>query len=277
MLAEKSESNEPIRGRRRPRRSHFILIAVLALLLVFSSYFTYLTVSLPDVEPLVSRNPEMTALMELRFGEGQDKREQEWRPLDQISERLVQAVVMAEDAGFYHHNGFDFYEIRESIRRNLREGHRARGASTITQQLAKNLYLSTEKTLQRKLKEAILARRLERHLSKNRILELYLNVIEWGDGIYGAEAASREYFGKPAAELDAAEAAFLAAMIPNPRYYQPSKRYDSLKRRQERILDWMHMAGHLDDDELKAAARKRLPLTLPSPQGGEDFSAGNPS
>jgi monofunctional biosynthetic peptidoglycan transglycosylase len=130
------------------------------------------------------------------------------------------------------------------VRRNLEQGEYARGASTITQQLAKNVFLSTEKSLNRKLKEAILAYRLEQALSKNRILEVYLNVIEWGDGVYGIEAAARTYFGKSAAYLDPAEAAFLAAMIPNPRQLNPATRFDSVKRGQERILVWMSRLPH---------------------------------
>jgi len=136
------------------------------------------------------------------------------------------------------------------------------GASTITQQLAKNVFLSTEKSLHRKLKEAILTYRLERALTKNRILEIYLNVIEWGDGIYGIEAASRTYFGKPAASLDAAEAAFLAAMIPNPRRLNPATRFQSLKAGQERILGWMFRAGFLSEEELERAKSQTLHLRV---------------
>jgi monofunctional biosynthetic peptidoglycan transglycosylase len=156
------------------------------------------------------------------------------------------------------HHGFDFYEIKESIKKNLQRGGYARGASTITQQLAKNLFLSTDKSIHRKLKEAILTIRLERALSKRRILEIYLNVIEWGPDIYGVEAAARVYFGKRAQSLDAAESAALAAMIPSPLRLQPDKNMKSLKVRQERVLGWMKMAGHLTEEEYRAAVEQPL-------------------
>ena len=254
-------------------RRHLFFSAVLvfgALALGLAGYVAYLTVSLPSVEYLRSTNPHPTSLMQQRANEAQAQGKehghvQYWVPLDRISESVVQAVRMGEDAAFFTHSGFDLHEIRESVRRNLERGVFARGASTITQQLAKNLFLSTEKSLNRKLKEAVLAYRLERALSKNRILEIYLNVIEWGDDVYGIEAASRTYFGKSAAYLDAAEAAFLAAMIPNPRWLHPATRFDSVKRGQERILGWMSRAGFLTEEELEAAKTKKLRLRVSSP------------
>ena len=186
------------------------------------------------------------------------KRVQAWVPLDRMSEPLVDAVLMGEDAGFFGHRGFDLYEIRRAFERNWEEGRTVRGASTITQQLAKNLFLSTERSYGRKLEEALLASRLEKALSKKRILEIYLNVIEWGDGIYGAEAASRDVFGKSAGGLDAAEGALLAAMIPSPLRLQPCERPKSVRARQERILRWMHRAGRLTKEEYEAALAERL-------------------
>ena len=250
-------------SQRRFLRLRYILLSIAALAFVFFAYLAYLTVSLPDVEQLQNINPDATSLMSQRWKDaverGQEpKRIQEWIHLEQVSERLVQAVIMGEDAGFWVHNGFDFYEIKESIRRNIERRGLARGASTITQQLAKNLFLSTEKTITRKLKEAILTYRMEGHLSKHRILEIYLNVIEWGEDIYGIEAASRVYFGKRASQLDAAESALLAAMIPNPRRFNPSRNMKSLKVRQERILGWMKMAGHLTEEEYKTAREQQL-------------------
>ena len=232
--------------RRRFQRRHFIVVSIFALVLIFFAYLAYLTVSLPTVDYLRENNPDATSLMRERWDEAREagkepKRIQQWVPLDDISERIIQAVVMGEDASFFTHRGFDFYEIRESIRKNIERGRFVRGASTITQQLAKNLFLSTEKSLNRKLKEAILTYRLERDLSKRRILEIYLNVIEWGENIYGVEAAARIYFGKRASQLDAAESALLAGMIPNPRRLHPSKNMEALKVRQERILEWMKM------------------------------------
>ena len=262
-------TNQPASKKGFSRR-HPLLSVFAAVVGVFIAYLTYLTVSLPSVEFLRSRNPDTTSLMAARAAEARSKREepkhvQYWVPLNEVSERVLQAVRMGEDAAFFSHSGFDFHEIRESVRKNFQRGEYARGASTITQQLAKNLFLSTEKSLHRKLKEAILTYRLENALSKKRILELYLNVIEWGDGIYGVEAAARTYFGKPAAYLDAAEAAFLAAMISNPRRLNPAKRFDSLKVRQERILGWMSRVGFLTEEELAHAKEEKLDLKVESP------------
>jgi monofunctional biosynthetic peptidoglycan transglycosylase len=260
-----------------PRKGFFrrhLFLSTLGLIgslaLAFAGYVAYLTVSLPSVEYLRSTNPDSTSLMQQRADEartqGKELRHfQYWVPLDRISENVVQAVRMGEDAAFFTHPGFDLHELRESVRRNFEEGEFARGASTITQQLAKNLFLSTEKSLNRKLKEAILTYRLERALSKKRILEIYLNVIEWGDGVYGIEAAARTYFGKSAAYLDPAEAAFLAAMIPNPRQLNPTTRFDSVKRGQERILVWMSRVGFLSDEELEAARTQELRLRVSGP------------
>ncbi len=232
----------------RPRVLWVALI-VAAPVLLGGGFVTYLLRTLPDVDYLVRKNPSETALMTARGGE----RTQLWSLLAEISPRLVQAVLMGEDAGFYGHNGFDTHEMKEAFKRNWEEGRTVRGASTITQQLAKNLYLSNERTYARKLKEAILTYRLERALSKSRILEIYLNVIEWGDGVYGAEAAARDLFGKSARRLDAAEAATLAAMIPNPRQLDPCEQPKSVRVRRNRILNWMHGADDLTDQELKQA------------------------
>lgn len=266
-LLDDSRPEPPRKGffRRHLLLSAFLLLSAVVIL-PLAGYVAYLTVSLPPVEYLQSTNPDPTSLMRQRASEAQARGEepkhvQYWVPLDRISESVVQAVRMGEDAAFFTHSGFDLYEIRESVRRNLERGRFARGASTITQQLAKNVFLSTDKTLDRKLKEAILTYRLEQALSKNRILEIYLNVIEWGDGVYGIEAAARTYFGKSAAYLDAAEAAFLAAMIPNPRHL----RVDSVKKGQERILGWMARAGFLDEQELQAARTKQLRLRVTGP------------
>jgi monofunctional biosynthetic peptidoglycan transglycosylase len=241
------ERQDPPREHRNKLRIALGLgLAPLAALLV---YALVLLVSLPDVSYLAHENPTETALMRERGGEAV----QHWIPLDRISESLVQAVIMAEDAGFYGHEGFDIHEIEQAFKRNWEEGRTVRGASTITQQLAKNLFLTTERSYLRKLKEAILTRRLEKELTKDRILELYLNVIEWGDGIYGAEAASQQVFGKSAADLSVVEAATLAAMIPNPFRLDPCKSPHANRTRRDRILRWMHMAKHIDDEELRRA------------------------
>jgi monofunctional glycosyltransferase len=197
-----------------------------------SAFLVYEIITFPNVAKLAVENPKSTAWMDLRDAEAREKgktprRSQTWVPLNSISPHLKNAVLIAEDAAFFQHDGLDYNEIREAIKLNAEKFEFARGASTITQQLAKNLYLSPSRNPLRKLKELILTFSLERNLSKKRIFEIYLNVIEWGDGIYGAEAAARTYFGKSSASLSEGEAAALAAVIINPRRYspvQPNKR-----------------------------------------------------
>jgi monofunctional biosynthetic peptidoglycan transglycosylase len=162
-------------------------------------------------------------------------------------------VLISEDSAFFQHSGYDLEQIKESARRNWREGRFARGASTITQQLAKNLYLSTSKNPLRKIRELFIAQEMERTLTKQRIFEIYLNVIEWGDGIYGIEPAARRYFGKGARELLPEEAAILAAMIPNPRRYTPARNLRYLERRKGEILSRLARYSYLPQEEYEAA------------------------
>ena len=216
------------------------------------------------VSRLRSQNPTSTSLMLARVDEAGAKGEtapfqQSWVPLDRISVNLQRAVLAGEDTNFATHHGFDYDAIQKAWERAQQEAQREakkegeddpgwfpdtsafkRGGSTISQQLAKNLYLSSQKSFLRKGQEAVLTIFLERELSKRRILELYLNVIEWGDGIYGAEAAAQHYFHKPAAVLNANEAAFLSAMIPNPRtVFNPQVNPRRVARRQRIILRGM--------------------------------------
>jgi monofunctional biosynthetic peptidoglycan transglycosylase len=205
------------------------------------AYFAYVYLTLPDVRALARTNPTTTAFMELRTQEAEAKGRpfrvrQRWVPYAQISNHLKRAVLIAEDSAFFDHEGVDLNQIRESLERNWEEGRFVRGASTITQQLAKNLYLSPSRSPLRKLKELLITRRLEAELSKRRILEIYLNVIEWGDGIFGCETAARAYFGRPAAVLAPTEAALLAAAIINPRELNPARPSRRLVRRQQIIL-----------------------------------------
>ncbi len=181
----------------------------------------------PPVATLAKQNPAVTSFMEYRQdqwarqGRGPSYR-QNWVSLGSISRNLVLAVTIAEDDKFWQHEGFDLDGMEDAFLRNIEEGRIAAGGSTITQQLAKNLWFTPEKSLSRKAKEAIMAWRLERELSKKRILELYLNVVEWGDGVFGAEAAARHHFGKSAAALTSWEAARLAAVLPNPLRWSPT-------------------------------------------------------
>jgi len=206
--------------------------------------FTWLA-SLPDIKPLAQTNPTTTPLMEIRQARAVEKgrptkRKWTWVPLNRISTNLQRAVIAAEDASFFHHEGFDWKGIKNAALNNLEAGEMKHGGSTITQQLAKNLYLSSERSLLRKAQEALITRLLEHHLTKGRILELYLNIAEWGHGVYGAEAASRHHFGKPATELTQDEAAWLAAMLPSPLRYDPIRKTATLTRRHDRILRWLH-------------------------------------
>lgn len=219
-------------------------IAGLAALGFAGVAYVYLT--LPDVRPLRARNPAATAFMELRAKEaaarGQTPRwRQRWVSYEQISPNLRRAVLAAEDSAFWQHDGVDLEQLKESIEINIERGRLVRGASTITQQLAKNLYLSPSRYPLRKLRELFIARDLEVELSKRRILEIYLNVVEWGDGIFGAEAAAQAYFNKPASALDAEEAALMAGALINPRVHNPAKPTRRLKRRQEIILRRMEL------------------------------------
>lgn len=204
----------------------------------------YVYLTLPDVRPLATTNPKTTAFIELRKAqtraEGRvPRRDQRWVRYERISSNLKRAVLVAEDDAFWQHDGVDLDQIKESIERDLERGRMVRGGSTITQQLAKNLYLSPSRNPIRKLKELIIARRLEAELSKRRILELYLNVVEWGDGIYGAEAAARAYFHQSASLLGPGESALLAGALVNPRVLVPTRPNARLLRRQRLILSRM--------------------------------------
>jgi len=251
------------------------LVFVGALLL----WFLFELITFPNISRLRSENPTTSSLIEYRLSQAQaDGREPRkfmiWMPMEQISPNLQRAVLAGEDARFFQHNGFDWDAIQKAWDQAVEEGKKEareeceenattkddkkncgndeddwippmpsfkRGASTISQQLAKNLFLSEERNFLRKGREAVYTYFLERELTKKRILELYLNVIEWGDGIYGAEAASRAYFKKSASDLTRDEAAFLSAMIPSPlNIFNPQKNRKRVVRRQKVILKGMN-------------------------------------
>jgi len=227
----------------------------------------YVYLTLPDVRPLATVNPGDTAWMELRTSEaaaaGKRLRHvQQWVPYTRISQNLKRAVLAAEDDAFFEHEGVDLEQMRRSFEEDLKNGKISRGGSTITQQLAKNLYLSPSKDPLRKLRELIIARRLEVALTKARIFELYLNVIEWGDGVWGAEAASRTYFRTSAASLSREQAALLAGAIINPRLYSPAHPPARLVRRQHIILTRM---GGYEPPPPAPAPVPQAPADLPSP------------
>jgi monofunctional biosynthetic peptidoglycan transglycosylase len=220
---------------------HLLLVPVLAA----AGFLSYGLATAPDVARLAKANPNTTVLIEARLAEAAEKGRPftlswTWVPLTSISPHLQRAVIVAEDWSFYQHHGFDWEGLQEAFTRNWEQGRLRRGGSTITQQLAKNLYLSSEKSLLRKAREALIALEIERCLSKQRILELYLNVAEWGHGVFGAEAAARHHFEKSADELTEEEAALLAALLPSPRRHDPIRHPSLLTKRQEEILYWMH-------------------------------------
>ena len=249
------------RSRRRSTIRRIVRLFLLIGLGVVIGFLGYQLIMLARVARLRSNNPTSTSLIDARAEEalsrGQEfRRTHVWLPLDRISPNLQRAVLAGEDTNFVTHNGFDYQAIQKAWDEAQRaaakeakiEGDNEsdwlpylpdfkRGASTITQQLAKNLYLSSDKTLIRKAQEAIITIFLERLLTKRRILEIYLNVIEWSDGIYGAEAAAQHYFRKSATSLSASEAAFLSAIIPNPRtVFNPKINPRRVARRQRIIL-----------------------------------------
>jgi len=184
----------------------------------------------------IDHNPSRSAFMSARLADMRDddpdaELHHRWVPYERISRNLKRAVMASEDAKFLQHDGFDWEGMQTAWEKNLKKGRIVAGGSTISQQLAKNLFLSGKRTPWRKGEEAIITFMLEQMMSKRRIFEIYLNVIEWGDGVFGAEAAARHYFRKPASALTASEAARLAAMVPNPRYYDAHRATRYLERR----------------------------------------------
>src|SRR5215203_5320525 len=229
-------------------------------------WLMYEIVTFPSISRLRTENPTTSSMIEYRLSEavaeGREPRKfMIWTPIEQISPNLQRAVLAGEDSRFFQHNGFDWNAIEKAWDEAVKQGEKEakeegdydpndwippmpnfkRGASTISQQLAKNLFLSEDRNFLRKAREALYTYFLERNLNKKRILEIYLNVIEWGDGIYGAEAASRVYFNKSASQLTPQEAAYLSAMIPSPlNVFNPKKNPKRVVRRQKAILRGMN-------------------------------------
>jgi monofunctional biosynthetic peptidoglycan transglycosylase len=225
-----------------PRRFRRWLSRLLvALMVVVLGYHAWL---FAQVWWLRGHNPSTTAFMEQGLDRLQEKNakarlQHRWVPYEQVSTHLKRAVIAAEDQKFLDHGGFDIEEMEKAYELNQKRGRVRRGASTISQQLAKNLFLSPRRSYLRKVQEAVITGMIELLLSKRRILEIYLNVIEWGNGVYGAEAAARHYFGTSAAALDAVQSARLAAMIPNPRFYDRRGVTPYLEQRTEILLGQM--------------------------------------
>jgi monofunctional glycosyltransferase len=249
------------RGRRSPARRPLwrrLRVALLVTCALLGAGAAALWWTLPDVRPLIDHPPKTTAFIELRRAEAAAAGRpfaprQTFRPLSAISPYLRAAVVASEDARFFAHQGIDWDAVRAAGEHNWKHRRLARGGSTITQQLAKNLYLSPSRDPLRKLREGLIARRLERTLGKERILELYLNVAEWGDGVFGAEAAARHYYGRPAAALSPAQAARLAVALPSPLTRSPAARSPALDRRAARLVRDLRWLGVIDTAQMNAA------------------------
>jgi monofunctional biosynthetic peptidoglycan transglycosylase len=234
--------------------------------------------SIPNTARLADQNPASTAFIDLRREQASSahkpwKLQWQWRPLGKISRYLRAAVVYAEDANFYRHEGVDWHAIEAALDKNLENGEMSVGGSTITQQLAKNLYLSPSRSLLRKAREMLIAFSLEDHLTKQRILELYLNCAEWGDGVFGAEAAARHWFGHSAQSLTPSEAARLAIALPNPFTREPTVHSTMLTKKAVRIIRLFRIQGLINaaqerqalDDVGAATAVVRPDRSIPPP------------
>lgn len=220
-----------------------LILAATYLIVDVGRYFIY-----PNVSYLKKNRPEKTAFMKYREEVWREKGIKKkitniWVPLPSVSPYVMKAVIIAEDDKFWSHEGFDFEAMQKALEKDIKKKKFKAGGSTISQQLAKNLYLTPAKNPVRKIKEAILTWRIERQLSKRRIMELYLNVTEWGDGVFGIEAAARKHYGKSAAALTAHEAATLAAVIPNPRRYRTDGTSRYVGNQSERIYQIMVRRG----------------------------------
>jgi monofunctional biosynthetic peptidoglycan transglycosylase len=247
-------------GRTRRGKKHVfrnILFLTAGLLIVFSGY---IWLTLPDVSDLKTKNPETTSLIRQRRAEAGSKNPGasaglRWVAFDQIPSLLKRCILVSEDASFYDHKGIDYAELKASLKQDLKEGRLSRGGSTITQQLAKNLYLSTSKSFVRKLREFLIARRLEKALSKNRIFHIYLNVIEWGPGVYGIQAAARHWFGKDVSDLTLEEMVRLTAIIPRPLRSDPRRNDGWMKFKGRWIAGTLLAVGDIGEDDHQALVR----------------------
>jgi monofunctional biosynthetic peptidoglycan transglycosylase len=242
----------------------FIFLVLLSLIAGIGFYMVY-----PDVSRLKKENPKKTSFIEYREEEwkkrGKKVRiQKKWVSLGQISPYVMKAVIIAEDDKFWSHKGFDLDAIQKALEKDLENGTFKFGGSTISQQLVKNLYLTPSKNPLRKAKEAIITLRLERALNKRRILEIYLNVVEWGEGIFGIEAAAQHYYSKPAIALSAQEAARLASVLPNPRRYRPNGSSKYVEKRATIIYDIMLRRGVVVP-EYEDVMKESVGIDLPFP------------
>lgn len=239
-----------------------ITFVALGLCMVPALYLAALWLTLPDVSGLARARPLQTSFMRLRAAEtvGTSSGTQvDWVPLGEISPFLVCSVVKAEDGSYFRHGGVEWHQVGRALWKTVTEGEEM-GASTITQQVARNLFLGPERSLHRKLREAFIARRLERELGKDQILSIYLNVIEWGDGVWGVEAASRRYLGRRPADIGPFEAAFLAGLIAAPRHAVEGANRQRVQRVQRRVLNQLYGSGMLSEAEWREATARTYSL-----------------
>jgi monofunctional glycosyltransferase len=243
-----------------------IILVVVGLVVLYAAYIGISLFFLPSVDTL--KNRRMTMTIQVKDWKGNyhplkvGPKNAYWTPSAAIPPEMKWAVILAEDSNFYRHEGIDVKAIKNAIKHDLEKKSFDRGASTITQQVAKNLFLSREKTISRKIKEIILARRMEEELTKGRILELYLNVVELGPMVYGIGHGAHYYFGKPASSLTPRECAFLAAMLPGPRLaYNPYRNLQKVVRRSDMILRLLRRKGVLTDTEYQTALAQKPNIT----------------
>lgn len=223
------------------KKLRWLVLVASALILLTQAYFFI------QIWWWVDHNPSSTSFMRRQFAVLREKDpaatlQHQWMPYQRISRNLKRALIAAEDANFSAHDGVDWEALQKAYEKNSKKGKVVAGGSTITQQLAKNLFLSGERSYLRKAQEIVITYMLEFWMDKQRIFEIYLNVVEWGNGVFGAEAAARHYYGIPAANLNAAQAAKLAAMLPNPRFYDKHRTAPYLARRTNLVLRRMGAA-----------------------------------
>ncbi|MBX7116119.1 MAG: transglycosylase domain-containing protein [Myxococcaceae bacterium] len=240
----------------------------------------YAYVTLPEVGELAKKNPPSTALIDQRAAEAKEAgrklaKRQRWVSNEQIAKVAIDAVLLSEDATFFQHHGVDKQEMKEAMEKALEKGELGRGASTITMQLAKNLWLSTDRSVLRKVKELVLTQRLEEGLTKARILNLYLNVAEWGDGVYGIEAGAQAHFGVSAASVSAGQAVMLATMLPAPRRWLPSRKSKLHYQRALRLIEKLQAVGRISASTA-AQAREEVERVLGAGKvSGDDDEAAD--
>lgn len=252
------------------------IIYVIVILIACAAAF-YL-IAIPSVSYLKKTNPTKSALMGIREAQWASKGSKRraslvWKPIAAISPYLVKAVVISEDDKFYEHDGFDFEAMKAAVEKDIKAGKFKAGGSTISQQLAKNLFLTPTKSPLRKVKEAIITWKIEQSLTKRRIIEIYLNIVEWGDGTFGAEAAAQRYFGKSAADLTPMEACRLAVVLPSPRKLSPAGDSQYVSQRAELIHAIMIRRGIIEPEYEEAVIGQEDAGTVAGAQTGSDAAS----